>query len=269
MPVDAPGELRLRTLISLGDEHTEIGLNRRSLWQARLGIRIMRQALESSAIEVSAAERANAFIRLGTALANAGLVSNDPRDFEDSVAAYKAAQELIEGLDEPLVWARAWWGLAIAYAGEGKAKRSTAILLDAERCCDEALKVLTRGEHPIDWATNIQNRGNAKLERGSIENDTETLRSAIDDYERALEIRTQERFPLGYAKTLGNMAIAKRLMAERQSDVDLAREALANIRSAIGALVGGADDYWTTYYGAEQERLAELVEALSRRSQAQ
>lgn len=266
MPPDAPGELRLRTLISLGDEHAEIGLNRKSLWQARLGIRIMRQALDCPSIDVPPPERANALIRIGTAQANAGLVSKTTADFEEAIASYEAAQKLIKDLDEPLTWARAWWGLAIAYAGQGKAKRSTGILRQAELCCDEALKVLTRDKYPIDWATNIQNRGNAKLERGTLENDTTTLRAAIDDFQLALEVRTRERFPLGYAKTRGNMAITKRLVAERQGDLALALEARFDISDALGALVGGSDDYWRSYYGAEQATISALIEDLGPRA---
>lgn len=259
MPSDAPPELKIRTAISLGDTHAEIGLNRKSLWQARIGIGIMRRALDCPSIAVGPVERANALVRLGTAQANAGLMSQSSAEFDDSVASYEAAMELVGDLDEPLTRARAWWGLSIAFLGRGKSHRSTAILQKAEACCDEALKVLTRARYPIDWATNITNRGNAKLERGMIENDTASLSSAIVDYEQALQIRTKGRFPLGYAKTLGNMATAKRVMAERLGDRALATDALADIGEALSALVGGTEDYWRSYYGAEQEKIEALI----------
>lgn len=259
MPSDAPPELKIRTAISLGDTHAEIGLNRKSLWQARIGIGIMRRALDCPSIEVGYAERANALVRLGTAQANAGLMSQSSAEFDDSVASYEAAMELVGDLNEPLTQARAWWGLSIAFLGQGKSQRSTAILRKAEACCDEALKVLTRERYPIDWATNVTNRGNAKLERGMIENDTDSLASAIVDYEQALHIRTKGRFPLGYAKTLGNMATAKRVMAERLGDRALALHALADIGEALSALVGGTEDYWRSYYGAEQEKIEALI----------
>jgi tetratricopeptide (TPR) repeat protein len=267
MPPDAPGELRLRTAISLGDTHAEIGLNRNSRWQAHIGIEIMRRALSCSSIEVGPAERANALVRLGTAQANAGLMSGGP-EYDDSVASYEAAMELIRGLNESLTMARAWWGLAIAFLGQGKAKRSTAILKRSEACCNEALKVFTRDKYPIDWATNIQNRGNAKLERGLLENGTATLFEAIDDFEQAALVRTRRRFPLGHAKSLGNMAIAKRVAAERLGDMKLARQAEVDIAESIAALKGGSEDYWRTYYGAELKKIEDLVGRLRAREHA-
>jgi tetratricopeptide (TPR) repeat protein len=120
VPTSAEGRLRLRSAISLGDTHAEIGLNRNSIRQARVGLWIMQAALNDASLAVSTTERAKALIRLGTAQANAGLMVNGGSEFDDSVCSYEAAMALVEDLDEPVTHARAWWGFPSHWPGKGR-----------------------------------------------------------------------------------------------------------------------------------------------------
>lgn len=259
---EAPSILRMRSFKSLGDTHVEIGLNRKSKQQIRVGLKIMEAILHDPQVDVPPVERANCLIRLGTAQANAGLISPIEGEFAKSVASYDQAMALIAGLREPLAEARAWWGLSIALLGQGKEMRSVALLTRAEMCCETALKTLTRDKYPVDWATNIQNRGNAKLERGQLENDTTALFSAIDDYFLALEVRTKDRFTLGFVKTKGNMAIAKRVIAERTRDRGFAMSAKLDMEDALLAAEGDGRDYWSSYYSDEMKKIEVLIQDL-------
>jgi plasmid maintenance system antidote protein VapI/tetratricopeptide (TPR) repeat protein len=261
LPESESGELRLESLIGLGDCHVEIGLNRKSLYQARLGLGIMRRILEDISITVPPEARSATLIRYGTAYANVGLISDQIDDFEKSAGAYESAMGLIRGLDQRVTQARAYWGLAIALAGQGKRQGSTEVLRRSEQACDDALKEITREKYPVDWSTIIQNRGNAKLYRGALENGVETLYSAIEDFVLALETRTKRRFALGYVKSKGNMAIAKKIIAEREASLELAVAAKVDVENAINATLPGSE-YFQKYYGEEKEQIEQLIERL-------
>jgi tetratricopeptide (TPR) repeat protein len=223
----------------------------------------MQGALDDPTIVIPPLVRAVGLIRLGTSFANAGLIAEESDYYDRSARAYHSAMDLIAGLDEPLTRARAYWGLAIALAGQGVKLRSTDFLKQSEQASEEALKEIRADKYPVDWATIVHNRANAKLERGRLENGVDALVSAIEDYEAAMSVRTKDRFTLGYIKSMGNMAIAKRIMAQRLSDAQLALNAQTNIEDAISAIASG-EEYWLHYYSKERDEVMELIKSLDR-----
>ena len=108
LPTSAPGRLRLRSLIALGDTHALIGLNRNSIRHARIGLKIMQMALADVAIAVAMPKRANALIRLGPAQCDAGLMAPGGSEFDDAVRTYEAAMALFRDAREPFTEAHTW-----------------------------------------------------------------------------------------------------------------------------------------------------------------
>jgi tetratricopeptide (TPR) repeat protein len=256
-------DLRLKCNIGLGDLVAELGLNRGSARQARVGVSIMRRGLADQFGTASPVGLAAGYVNLGTAQANLALVSKFVADYQYSIKSYDKALDAIRAVDEPMLRAQAHWGRAIALTGLGKASVVLDYFDQAEAACNAAIEYIHYGRYPIDWATIVQNRGNAKLERGKLENGVSSLLRAIDDYELALAVRTKKRFALGFAKTKGNAAIAKRMVAERRSELQLCLDARADIDEALNALPEEHNEYWRRYYGEERAQIEVAIERLS------
>lgn len=261
LPSDIDPALRRSIHTRLGDTHVDAGLNRKSVAQARLGVRIMEASLAADPPSSPSASGAKAYIRLGTAYANLGLLCSGTDTFERSAQAYRAALTFAEPEDTQTL-AYIHWGLGIALADWGAREGRIDLLKEAEFECDLALGIYSLERDPINWATVMTNRGNAKLERGTLENSDGALRSAVKDYEHALTIRTPERFGLGFLKTSGNMGIAKGRLADRVGDLPLAEEAYRDLSAALSSGVGSPLDHWTSYYEQQRALITATIERL-------
>tara|TARA_R110002074_G_scaffold234473_1_gene406311 strand:+ start:14481 stop:16271 length:1791 start_codon:yes stop_codon:yes gene_type:complete len=256
LPAQKAGAQYLDNSTRLGDAHVEIALLRSSVWQATLGVAILICGIEQSKAHVRSIEVATSMVRLGTAFANLGLLSNQLEHFEEATKAYEEAISLTDEKAEQLISAKAFWGLAIAYSDHGSRIGSVDMLKRSEQACEKAMSYHTRDRFPVDWATLMTNRGNARLERGKLENGVETLREAISDYDAALDIRTRSRFLLGFVRSRGNRAIAERVIAERTGDSALAQRSIDDLKLVVS--LSKENSYWRKYYFEELEQ-AEVV----------
>jgi tetratricopeptide (TPR) repeat protein len=250
-------EERLQNVLRLGDTHGEMGLNRNSETQLRLGIGLMAQAIDDLERSGFLDAALNGKIRYGTVRSNLALLTGDTGDFRKAQVAYGDSKTAALYLNKPVAAARADWGLAITYIGEAEQTGNIGMFDLAIRACDSATSIITEQKYPIDWSTIVSNRANAKLERGRKENGTASLFQSLSDYDIALKYRTPERHLLGYVKSLGNKAIALRLIGEREGDASMVEESLIQLKRVCKALPK-ASGYWQEYYSTELN-LAQLA----------
>jgi len=247
---DLGSEQFLQNVLRLGDAHGEMGLNRNSEKQLRLGADLMSETI--SKLEQSGFKQAalNGKIRYGTVRANLALLTNDAEDYRQAQSAYNEAKAVALASELQVAAARADWGIAITYVGEAERTGNLHLFDLAIEACDAASRVINKESYPIDWSTIISNRANAKLERGRKENGTASLFEALTDFDTALSVRTKKRHLLGHAKSLGNKAIALRIIGERERDKSIIERSIRLFEDVSGILPN-ISSYWQSYYASE------------------
>jgi tetratricopeptide (TPR) repeat protein len=117
--------------------------------------------------------------------------------------------ELDEGERKRLgdeLWAKAHFGLGVAFWETPVASRASALLTAIEHF-QSALRVYTETEFPYDWAMTQHNLGNAYAQLPTGDR-SENLRRAIACYENALRVYTETEFPYDWASTQHNLGTA-------------------------------------------------------------
>jgi tetratricopeptide (TPR) repeat protein len=104
------------------------------------------------------------------------------------------------------LWAKAHFGLGVAFWETPVASRASALLTAIEHF-QSALRVYTETEFPYDWASTQHNLGNAYAQLPTGDR-SENLRRAIACYENALRVYTETEFPYNWAMTQHNLGNA-------------------------------------------------------------
>jgi hypothetical protein len=256
-------EIMFLVQVGLGDAHVELGLNKGNVRQMNLGLAVMRDAFVRAKGIITSLVEANGRIRLGTALANLGLVTDDPADFLAAESSYLDSIRSCTGPADKLMIARAHWGISIALTSFGRITRDVDALKRSISACNSAIETIVHDRYPIDWATIVTNRGNALLELGILENGDESLRAAVADYDKALTVRTKERFPLGFSKTIGNRGRATLNLAKRSQKLELAESAALDLEIALKELPKDAEKFWRNIFEIEYSEAKSFIQTIA------
>ncbi|MEL7100037.1 MAG: tetratricopeptide repeat protein [Pseudomonadota bacterium] len=122
-------------------------------------------------------------------------------------------------------------GLALQILGERDS--DTALLEQAVRAYEDALREFTRDRLPMQWATAKMNLGNALRTLGERNSDTARLEEAVCTYEDALLEGTRDRVPMEWARTKMNLGNALATLGERESDIARLKEAVRAYQDAL------------------------------------
>ena len=152
--------------------------------------------------------KAELWMKLGSALQQAGADGNRAVLLEAVNAYQRALQEGITERDHPESYGQIQNNLGLAYLStptrEASDQLRTGISVQSFR---HALQVYDRATYPDMWATVSMNLGNA-LQYLPSSHPQENLMQAVEIYEDVLAVRTEARDPVAHAVVLLNQANA-------------------------------------------------------------
>jgi tetratricopeptide (TPR) repeat protein len=170
---------------------------------------------------------------LGVALLWLGQSEDETAQFEDAIAAFRAALTVRRRDREPRDWAATQDNLGTALLWLGQSEHETAQFEDAIAAFRAALTVRRRDRMPLAWAATKNNLGDALRVLGEGESGTARLKQAVATLRAALEERTRERVPLDWAATQKNLGIALSRLGERENGTARLEEASAAFEACL------------------------------------
>lgn len=215
-----------RRLKAFYDEGRDKGVN------FSLTIAVALARLRSVSAETPA-EKGEALVWLGNALAILGQRESGTVRLEEAIHAYWAALEERKRECVPLDWATTLNNLGNVLLTHGGRESGTARLEEALQAYRAALEERTRERVPLDWAMTQTNLSNALATLGRRDGGTARLEEAIQTYRAALEECTRERVPLDWAATQNNLGNALAILGQRESGTVRLEEAVQAYRAAL------------------------------------
>ncbi len=152
---------------------------------------------------------------LGSTLHWLSMSNADPKTLQDSIAARRAALEILTIEAAPVDWANAQNGIGMSLLNLGNLQRTDKYLNDAEAAFTATLKVFTRESQPLQWAFEQNNLGDVHWNRASYGAGKPEYLKAIEFFENAKQGFTESGYTIPIPLTDQKIDLAKKQMAKK------------------------------------------------------
>ena len=139
----------------------------------------------------------------------------DPKTLLESIAARRAALEVLTIETAPVDWANAQNGIGMSLLNLGNLERTDKYLDDAEAAFTATLKVFTRESQPMQWAFEQNNLGDIHWNRASYGGGKAEYQKAIEFFENAKQGFTEAGYTMPIPLTDQKIDLVKKQMAKK------------------------------------------------------
>ncbi|TKB34612.1 MAG: peptidase C14, partial [Mesorhizobium sp.] len=139
----------------------------------------------------------------------------DPGKLAASIAARRAALEVLTFETSPVDWANAQNGIGMSLINLGNLERTGKYLDEAEAAFKATLKVFTRESQPMQWAFEQNNLGDVHWNRGSYGGGNAEYQKAIEFFENAKQGFTEAGYTIPIPLTDRKIDLVKKQIAKK------------------------------------------------------
>lgn len=153
---------------------------------------------------------------LGSTLHKLAMIGTDAvADLFASVAARRAALEVLSLDNAPVDWANIQTGIGVSLINLGNLEQTGKYLDEAETAFAAALMVFTREQMPLQWAFGQNNLGDVHWNRATISGDKGEFEKAIERFENAKLGFTAAGYTAPIALADKKIALVRETIADR------------------------------------------------------
>jgi len=152
---------------------------------------------------------------LGSTLHWLSMSNADPKILRDSIAARRAALEVLTIETAPVDWANAQNGIGMSLLNLGNLERTGKYLDEAEAAFTATLKVFTRESQPMQWAFEQNNLGDIHWNRATYGGGKAEYLKAITFFENAKQGFTEAGYTVPIPLTDQKIDLVKKQIAKK------------------------------------------------------
>ncbi|MDH5516430.1 MAG: tetratricopeptide repeat protein [Gammaproteobacteria bacterium] len=171
--------------------------------------------------------------RLGNILAALGQQQRDVALYEQSIACFSSALDVLSQQDTPLTWAATQANLATALQALGRQESDIKALNKAVDGYTNALLVWSRKETPEEWALTMHQLGATFHAYGRLLEGNRTFQKSVVSYKNALAELDADNHALELAATHNNRGAVLHNLAESEENPQRMEEAIKSYETAL------------------------------------
>lgn len=170
---------------------------------------------------------------LGNILAALGQNLRDVDLYNQSIASFTSALEVLSQEDSPLEWAATQANLGTAQQALGRQESDSKLMSNSVDAYTAALLVYSRKETPEEWSVVMFQLGAAFHTYGSLLKGNRNLQKSVVAYKNALAELDADLYALELAATHNNRGTVLHHLGESEENADRIEEAIRAYETAL------------------------------------
>jgi len=185
------------------------------------------------ASETDSPVRATLLNHLGNVLATLAQNHRDAGLFDQAIASFGKALELVDQETSPSKWAETQANLGTALQALGRQEANAKILSTAVDAYTAALLVYSRKETPEEWLLVMHQLGAALHSQGLLLKGNRTLSKAVVAYKNALALLDADNYAFELTATHNNRGAVLHHLGESEENPERMKEAIHSYEKAL------------------------------------